>query len=144
MLAAALAVISSHCKPSEFPAGPVFKGRSAQAAATLSIPCFQLSCRDDNRISAVAQALPENLSCTASFRQHSADEQLSEAFSGQIFIPCPKLLFLCGIFTCGITTGCRPSVFQRSGRDFCRSAAVTHASPNGITVFPSCCGLHGH
>ena len=144
MLTSALAVIGGHCKPPEFPADPVFQGRAAQAAAALAVAGLQLSSRGDNSVSTVAQAIPENLSCTASFRQHSADEQLSEALSGQIFIPGPKLLFLCGIFTCGITTGCRPSVFQRSRCDFCCSSAVAPASPNGITVFPSCCGLHGH
>jgi len=113
MLTSALAVIGGHCKPPEFPADPVFKGRAAQAATAPAVASFQLACRGDNSVSAVAQALPENLSCIAAFRQHSADEQLSEALSGQVFIPGPKLLFFCGKCTCRITARCRPSVFQR-------------------------------
>ena len=144
MFASALAVIGGHCQPTEFPADPVFKGRTAQAAAALAVAGLQLSSRGDNSVSTVAQAIPENLSCTASFRQHSADEQLSEALSGQIFIPHLLFLFFCGKYTCRVAACCGPSVFQKSGRDFCCPAAVAPASPDGITVFSSGCGLHSH
>lgn len=144
MLAPALAVIGSHCQPPEFPADPVFKRWAAQAAAAFAVSRLQLACRGGNSVSAVAQALPEHLPCTAPFRKHPADEQLSEALSRQVFIPGPHLLFFCGKITSRITARCRPSVFQRSRCNLGCSAAVANASPDGITVFPSGCGFHGH
>ena len=143
MFSSSFAVISCHCQQSEFPADPFFAGRPSQAAATLAVSRLQLTGRSNNSVAAVAETFPEYLPCGRPFRHHTLDKQFPKALSGQVFISCPYPFSLCGEFTCRISAGFCPSLFQGAGIDFNCSSAVARALPHYISVLPSGRRLHG-
>ena len=144
MLAGAFAVVGDDCEVAEGPADPVLAGRPAQAPAALPVTGLELARRGGNVLSAVTDAVPQNLPGAAALRQHFPDDQLAEALAGQVLRTGVHLHTLLLILAVRIPTGRRPAVLQIAGSYLDRPAAVAQAPPYGISVLAPGRGLHSH